>query len=152
MLPILASWPTAASFVRMSMAGTVSERDSESSISDWQDTEDFACLAPFCTTTLLRNVLIPPLLLIERVFMYELVFLPMCTTFAPVSRFCPAPANVTPVNSILALSPLSTLIGYRQPTWDPNEPETHSITPLSSTSARFVLRLYIFFDQFSMVE
>jgi len=98
------------------MAGTVSERDSESSISDWQDTEDFACFAPFCTTTLLRNVLMPPLLLMERVFMYELVFLPMCTTFAPVSRFCPAPANVTPVNSILELSPLSTLIGYRQPT------------------------------------
>ena len=134
------------------MAGTVSERDSESSISDWQDTEDFACLAPFCTTTLLRNVLMPPLLLIERVFIYELVFLPMCTTFAPVSRFCPAPANVTPVNSILELSPLSTLIGYRQPTWEPNEPDTHSITPPSSTSARFVLRLYIFFDQFSMVE
>ena len=52
----------------MSMAGIVSERDSESSISDWQDTADFAPLAPFWTTTLLRKVLMPPLLLMERVF------------------------------------------------------------------------------------
>ena len=58
----------AASFVRMSIAGMVSERDSESSISDWHDTADLAPLAPFSTTTLERNVLMPPLLLIERVF------------------------------------------------------------------------------------
>ena len=50
------------------------------------------------------------------------------------------------------LSPFRTLIGYRHPTWEPNEPETHSIVPPSSTRARFVLRLYMFFDQFSMVE
>ena len=43
-------------------------------------------------------------------------------------------------------------MGYRQPTCEPNEPDTHSIMPPSSTSARLVLRLYIFFDQFSMVE
>ena len=58
----------AASFVRMSIAGMVSERDSESSISDWHDTADLAPLAPLSTTTLERNVLMPPLLLIERVF------------------------------------------------------------------------------------
>ena len=68
-LPILASWPTEAFRVRISMAGTVSERDSESSIRLWQDTEDFAPCALFSTTTLLRKVLIPPLLLMERVFM-----------------------------------------------------------------------------------
>ena len=36
---------------------------------------------------LLRKVLIPPLLLMERVSIKELVFFPTCTTFAPVSRF-----------------------------------------------------------------
>ena len=138
--------------MRMSIAGIVSERLSLSSISDWQDTALLACLALFSTTTLERNVLMPPLLLMERVFMYELVFLPTCTTFAPVSRFCPAPANVTPVNSMRARSPFKMLIGYRQPTCDPNEPEIHSIVPSSSTSARLVLRLYMFFDQFSIVE
>ena len=69
-----------------------------------------------------------------------------------MSRFCPLPAKVTPVNSMRELSPLRMLIGYRQPTCEPKEPETHSITPSSSTRARFVLRLYMFFDQFSMVE
>ena len=69
MLPIFASWPIDASRVRISIAGIVSERDSESSISDWQETEDFAPFAPFSTTTLLRKVLTPPLLLMERVFM-----------------------------------------------------------------------------------
>ena len=34
----------------------------------------------------------------------------------------------------------------------PNEPDTHSILPPSATFARFVFRLYIFFDQFSIVE
>ena len=68
MAPILASWPTAASRVLMSMAGMVSERDSESSIRDWQETALFAPFALFSTTTLERKVLTPPLLLIERVF------------------------------------------------------------------------------------
>ena len=76
MLPIFASWPISASFVRISIAGIVSDLDSESSISDWHDTDDLAFFALFSTTTLLLNVLIPPLLLIERVFMKELVFLP----------------------------------------------------------------------------
>ena len=58
--PILASWPTAASRVLISMAGMVSERDSESSIRDWQDTADLLFAALFFTTTELRNVLIPP--------------------------------------------------------------------------------------------
>ena len=40
-----------------------------------------------------------------------------CTTLAPVSRSCPAPAKVMPVNSMRAPSPCSTLIGYRQPVW-----------------------------------
>ena len=52
----------------MSMAGMVSERDSESSIRDWQETALFAPFALFSTTTLERKVLTPPLLLIERVF------------------------------------------------------------------------------------
>ena len=95
----------------MSIAGIVSDLDSESSISDWHDTADFALDAFFCTTTLLRNVLIPPLLLIERVFIYELVSGAAWITLAPVSRFCPSPANVTPVNSILEPLPLRILIG-----------------------------------------
>ena len=36
--------------------------------------------------------------------------------------------------------------------YDEYEPDIHSIVPPSSTIARFVLRLYIFFDQFSIVE
>ena len=44
------------------------------------------------------------------------------------------------------------LMGYRQPVWEPKEPETHSMVPPFSTLARLVFRLYIFFDQFSMVE
>ena len=50
------------------MVGTVSEWEMESSISDWQETALLAPFALFSTTTLLRNVLMPPLLLIERVF------------------------------------------------------------------------------------
>ena len=46
----------------------------------------------------------------------------------------------------------SMLMGYKQPTWEPKEPEIHSIVPPSSTSARLVFRLYMFFDQFSIVE
>ena len=37
-------------------------------------------------------------------------------------------------------------------TLEPNDPETHSITPSSSTNALFVFKLYIFLDQFSIVE
>ena len=84
--------------------------------------------------------------------MYDVVSGAQWTTLAPVSRFCPAPANVTPVNSILEPLPLRILIGYRYPTCEPNEPETHSTAPPSSTMARLVLRLYIFLDQFSIVE
>ncbi len=43
-------------------------------------------------------------------------------------------------------------MGYRYETWEPNDPETHSMVPPSSTRARLVFRLYMFFDQFSMVE
>ena len=57
------------------------------------------------------NVLIPPSFDIDLVLIYELVFFPVWTTFAPVSRFCPYPANVIPENSILELSPLRILIG-----------------------------------------
>ena len=64
----------------------------------------------------------------------------------------PLPANVMPVNSILESVPFKTVIGYRQDTCDPKEPDTHSITPPSSTTARLVFRLYMFFHQFSMVE
>ncbi len=67
-LPMRASWPMAASFVRTSIAGMVSERDSGVQHQRLTDTEDLAPLAVFSTTTLLRNVLMPPLLLIERVF------------------------------------------------------------------------------------
>jgi hypothetical protein len=50
------------------MAGIVSERDSESSISDSQETEDLLFFAFSCTTTAERKVDIPPPLLIDRVF------------------------------------------------------------------------------------
>ena len=44
-------------------------------------------------------------------FTAEVVFLPLCTTFIPVSRFCPSPANVMPVYSIFAPSPCSMVMG-----------------------------------------
>ena len=44
------------------------------------------------------------------------------------------------------------LMGYRQLVWEPKEPETHSMVPPFSTLARLVFRLYMFLDQFSMVE
>ena len=74
------------------------------------------------------------------------------TTLQPVSRFCPRPANVMPVNDARDLRPARIDIGYRYPTCEPNEPEIHSISPSSSQRARLVFRLYMFFDQFSMVE
>ena len=43
-------------------------------------------------------------------------------------------------------------MGYRQEVWEPKEPDTHSMVPPYSTRARLVFRLYMFFDQFSMVE
>ena len=46
-----------------------------------------------------------------------------------------------PVNSALAPFPFRMLMGYKQDTWEPKEPETHSMTPPSSTTARFVFRL-----------
>jgi hypothetical protein len=55
------------------MAGMVSERDIESSISDWQETAALEFSASFVTTTDERNVLIPPSLEIDFVLIYELV-------------------------------------------------------------------------------
>src|SRR5690554_1045385 len=74
------------------------------------------------------------------------------TTLDPVSRSCPLPANVTPVNSALAPSPLKILMGYSMETLDPKDPDTHSMVPFLSTTDLLVFRLYIFLDQFSMVE
>ena len=68
-----------------------------------------------------------------------------------MSRFCPSPAKVIPVNSILAPRPFKMLMGYRQDTWEPKEPDTHSMVPPSATWARLAFKLYMFLDQFSMV-
>ncbi|MNT81726.1 hypothetical protein D3C72_2213490 [compost metagenome] len=68
-----------------------------------------------------------------------------------MSKFCPSPAKVTPVNSHLAPLPFKMLVGYSIETFDPKDPETHSIVPFSSTIALLVFKLYIFFDQFSIV-
>ena len=85
-------------------------------------------------------------------FTLLVVYGALCTTLQPVSRNCPSPANVTPVNSACAPSPLRILIGYKQETLEPKEPDTHSIVPFLPTTQRFVLRLYMFLDQFSIVE
>src|SRR5690606_33697080 len=74
-----------------------------------------------------------------------------CITFVPVSKYCPLDAKVIPVNSDLAPSPLNILIGYNIETFEPKEPETHSIAPFLSTTHLLVFKLYIFFDQFSIV-
>ena len=68
MRPIFASCPTSASFVRISIAGIVSEREISSSIRDWQETADLLPFAFADTTTELRKVLIPPSLEIDLVF------------------------------------------------------------------------------------
>ena len=54
---------------------------------------------------------IPPAFDIDFVLITDDVSGAACTTFEPVSRFCPSPANVIPVNSILAPLPFSILIG-----------------------------------------
>ena len=55
------------------MAGMVSDREISSSIRDWQDTVDLLPGAVFCTCTLLRKVLMPPSLEMERAFITEVV-------------------------------------------------------------------------------
>ena len=124
MRPILASWPTSTASQRMSMAGIVSERLRSSSIRDSQLTLDLLPLAFGSTTTDERKFDTPPSRAMLLVEIWLVVFGAACTTLAPVSRSCPAPANVMPVNSMRAPSPCRTLIGYRQPVWEPNEPET----------------------------
>ena len=74
------------------------------------------------------------------------------TTFAPVSKNCPALAKLTPMYSLRAPSPFKMLLGYSMVMWEPKVPEIHSMAPSFSTSARLELRLSIFLDQFSMVE
>ena len=134
------------------MAGIVSERLRSSSIRDSQLTLDLLPAALGSTTTEERKLETPPSRAMLLVEMWLVVLGAACTTLAPVSRSCPAPAKVMPVNSMRAPSPCSTLIGYRQPVWEPKEPDTHSIVPPFSTRARLVFRLYMFLDQFSIVE
>ena len=59
------------------------------------------------------NVLTPPSLEMDFVLIKDEVSAPLCTTFAPVSRFCPSPAKVMPVNSILDPLPFNIVMGYR---------------------------------------
>ena len=102
-----------------------------------------------------------------------------CTVIVPV-MVVEYLENVTPVSPILAIPkyksqalrecrlflfesacfppvsythlPFKMLMGYRQDTWEPKEPDTHSMVPPSATWARLVFKLYMFLDQFSMVE
>ena len=136
----------------MSITGIVSDLDSWSSIRDSQLTVDLDPLAFFVTFTRPLYIATPPSFDIDFEFTVDEVLGAAWTTFVPVSRYWPLPANVIPVNSDLAFSPLKTLIGYRQDTFEPNDPDTHSIAPSFSTMALFVFRLYIFLDQFSIVE
>ena len=76
----------------------------------------------------------------------------LCTTLKPLSRFCPAPANDIPVNSVFAPSPFNILIGYSIDIFEPNEPDTQSICAFFPHIAFFVFRFNMFFDQFSIVE
>jgi len=69
-----------------------------------------------------------------------------------VSKFCPPPAKVIPVYSVLAPSPFKILIGYNIETFEPKEPVTQSICAFLPTIAFLVFRFIIFFDQFSIVE
>ena len=82
-----------------------------SSISDEQSTADLAPFACGPITTALLKVLIPPLFEIDFVLTVERVLSPVCTTLSPVSRFCPSPANVIPVNSTFESFPLRIVIG-----------------------------------------
>ncbi len=86
------------------------------------------------TTTLERNVLMPPLLLNgARVDVRAGILADVHDLRARV-EVLPLPAKVMPVNSMRARSPFKMLIGYRQTTCEPNEPEIHSIVPPSSTT------------------
>ena len=80
-------------------------------MSDWQETLAAESVAFGVATTELRNVDTPPPLEMDFVSMAAEVSGAASTTLQPVSRFCPAPAKVTPENSERARSPASTLIG-----------------------------------------
>ena len=111
MRPILASCPMSASSPSMSITGSVSLRDSLSSISDSQLTEHLANGARRVTLTALRYVALPPAFEMVRVLMLADVCGAAWMTLAPVSRFWPFEANVTPVNSQRAFSPCRMLHG-----------------------------------------
>ena len=111
MRPILASWPTSTASQRMSISGMVSERERSSSIRLSQETALRLFFAPGSTVTELRKFEMPPSRAMDFVVMWELVLGAAWTTLAPVSRSCPAPAKVMPVNSIRAPSPARMLMG-----------------------------------------
>ena len=73
----MASCPISTSSHLTSIAGTVSERDISSSISDAQSTADLAPLASGPITTALLNVLIPPLFEMDFVLTVESVRFPV---------------------------------------------------------------------------
>ena len=136
----------------MLSVGIVSDLDLLSSISESQDTTIFEFVAFGVTCTLLLNVHIPPSFEIDFEFTTEEVFSALCTTFTPVSKFCPFPANEIPVNSHWAFLPFNMLIGYNIEILEPKDPVTHSIFPFCPTIALFVFKFIMFFDQFSIVE
>ena len=89
------------------------------SINDSQDTDNLDFLAAGITLSKLLNVAIPPSLDIDLELITDEVFGALCTTFKPVSRFCPCPAKEIPVYSILEFAPFKTDIGYNIETFEP---------------------------------
>ena len=149
---IFASCENSTSSVLISFTGIVSDLEILSNIKDSQDTEhfDFSAFCPILTSAL--YVQLPPSFDIDFELTTDDVFLALCTTLKPVSKFCPLPAKVIPVYSVLAPSSFKMLIGYSIETLDPKEPVTQSISAFLPTIAFLVFKFIIFLDQFSIVE
>src|SRR5690625_5325312 len=71
--------------------------------------------------------------------------------FAPASWCCPFPAKAIEIVTPRAPSPRSKIDGYFIVNFEPIFPSIHSMSPFSSTVARFVTKLYTLFDQFWIV-
>src|SRR2546428_14176803 len=74
-----------------------------------------------------------------------------CVTFAPASWCMPSLANATDRISPRAPGSINNTAGYFMVTFEPRLPSTHSMVASLYAAARFVTRLYTFFDQFWMV-
>src|ERR1700722_14550731 len=83
--------------------------------------------------------------------MVDVVSVAAGTIFAPASWCSPAPGEATESTSPEAFGPMRYTDGYFMVRRDPMLPSIQATCASASARARFVTRLYTFFDQFWMV-